>query len=520
MNENQKQKVPVSALDEYINKVYTLVLIFVPGACQCAGIAYTFEKVMGWMPEVSWTALLIFDLTCLIYLAVGIFLIKTGFADGVVKESSLKAGKIYLAILVPIQFNFILYMIPAKDFWGFAFFFAIFAAFFLDYKLAALTALEVGASLAVIWVVKADVLLPAGGAMFMTNLLNRIICVVLSLPTIVLLTYLIRKILVNAKKDELERNNEKVQSVLNSVQALSENLLRAGSALSQISESESSSVEELSATSEQLLETSNMLETKTEESMANLHELDKWKSVVADNVEKVETNSRDLLNQSRENEKMLNGLKAINGELSNSMHATTEVSRKLSDAVGQVGATLNLISEISESTNLLALNASIEAARAGEAGKGFAVVAQEVGSLANSTRESLAEVETVIESVQHNVDEIILQISENAKKLEQQNAYFSHVFAGIQDMTQLLGVSANAVSAMSEAHDKQAMVIQNTVSINQELAENIGQENAQFHSINGMVENNANDIMEITTQVNLINGMVDEINQLLKRDEA
>lgn len=513
------QKVQISALDEYINKVYTLILILVPGACQCAGIAYTFEKLMGWMPEVSWVALIIFDLTCLIYLAIGIFLIKTGISNGVVKSSSLKAGKIYLAILVPIQFNFILYMVPAMDFWGFAFFFAVFAAFFLDYILAAVTCLEVGISLAVIWIVKSDILLPARGSMYMTNLLNRIICVCLSLPMIVLLTYLIRKILVNAKKDELERNNEKVQNVLNSVQALSESLLRAGTALSQISENESSSVEELSATSEELLENSNMLGNKTEESMANLHELDEWKNVVANNVEKVEMNSKDLLDKSKENEKLLAGLQEINGELSDSMHVTTEVSQKLSGAVEKVGSTFSLINEISESTNLLALNASIEAARAGEAGKGFAVVAQEVGSLANSTKQSLAEVETVIESVQKNVDEITLQVRENFRKLEKQNEYFTHVFSGIKDMTQLLGVSVSAVNTMGEAHDKQAMVIQNTVSINQEIAENIRSANTQFHSINEMVENNANDIMEMAAQVKAINEMVDEMNHILKKDE-
>lgn len=56
----------LSALDEYINKVYILVLLLVPGACECAGLAYTFSKMMGWLPTVSWAALIIFDLTCLI----------------------------------------------------------------------------------------------------------------------------------------------------------------------------------------------------------------------------------------------------------------------------------------------------------------------------------------------------------------------------------------------------------------------------------------------------------------------
>lgn len=314
----------------------------------------------------------------------------------------------------------------------------------------------------------------------------------------------------------MERNNEKVKNVLNSVQALSENLFSAGTALSKISENESASVEELSATSEQLLEGSNKLDSKTGESMDNLNELDEWKEVVADNVEKVEMTSKDLLNKSKENEKFLSDLQSINGEVSASMLATIDVAQKLSVAVEEIGTTLSLISEISASTNLLALNASIEAARAGEAGKGFAVVAQEVGNLANSTKESLEGVETVIKRVQNNVGEITRYVDENSRKLEKQNDYFANVFAGIKDMTQLLGVSVNAVNTMGDAHDKQAMVIQKTVSINKEIAENIRNENTQFISIHDMVESNVNDISQITAQINVINEMADEINTLLK----
>lgn len=517
MEENKR--VNLSALDEYINKVYVLVLLLIPGACQCAGIMYTFMKLMGWIPPVSWTALIIFDVTCLIYLGIGIYLVKTGFENGVVKESSLKAGKIFAAVTMLIQWNFIQYMVPAGDFWGFAFFFVVLTTFFLDYKLVAVTSIEITVSLVIGWFVKAQVLLPVKGEMFITNIADRGVCLGLSLPTTVLLTYLVNRFLVNAKKDEMERNNEKVKNVLDSVQSLSESLLSAGQALSQISENESASVEELSATSEQLLEGSNRLDGKTRESMENLNELDEWKNVMADNVEKVEQTSKDLLDKTRENEKRLAELKEINGEVSESMVATTDVAQKLSKAVEQIGMTMNLISDISSSTNLLALNASIEAARAGEAGKGFAVVAQEVGNLANSTQESLEDVAKVIQTVQNNVKEITMYVNDNSRKLERQNEYFTNVYAGIQDMTQLLGVAADAVSTMGDAHHKQAAVIQSTVSINKEIADDISNENTQFQTINGMVGSNVNDISEMSAQINTINQMVDEMNNLLKREE-
>lgn len=111
-----------------------------------------------------------------------------------------------------------------------------------------------------------------------------------------------------------------------------------------------------------------------------------------------------------------------------------------------------------------------------------------------------------------------MYVNDNSQKLEKQNAYFSNVYTGIQDMTQLLDAAAYAVNAMGEAHDEQASVIQNTVSINKEIADDISNENIQFHSINDMVAGNVNDIADISAQINIINGMADQINRLLERE--
>ncbi len=517
--ENKPNTKHLSALDEYINKVYILVLLLVPGACECAGLAYTFSKIMGWLPSVSWIALIIFDVTCLLYLGIAIFFIKTGIENGLVLQNKLKAGKTFLILVMLIQFNFIVYMIPATDFWGFAFFFVILTAFFLDPKMVAITSLEIGGSIVASWFLYGEVHLPAKAKHFEVNMLDRIVCVALSLVTIVLLTYLINRFLVNAKKDEMERNTEQVNKVLSAVQTLSGSLSVAGITLSHVSENESANAEELAATSEQLVESSNLLSSKTDESMANLSELSQWERVVADNVEKVETTSKDLLDKSMENEKLLNDLHTINGEVSESMRTTTDITQKLSEAVQEIGVTLNLISDISSSTNLLALNASIEAARAGEAGKGFAVVATEVGNLANSTQESLKVVQSVIERVQQNVRGITTQVEENSTKLNTQNEYFTNVFQCMQDMTELLKVSVDAIDTMGDAHSKQSDVIKKTVSINQDIAESIRNDNEQFNSINDMAESNAKDTTKVAAQASVISDMVEQMTKLLKQNE-
>lgn len=515
--ENSKRA--LTATDDYINKVFTMVLLIIPAACECAGLVYTLSKIIGWLPSVSWITLIIFDIANLIYLAISIILIKTGKKDGIVKPASLKAGKIFLALLEIIQFNYILYMVPATDFWGFAFFFVILSAFFLDMKLVLLVSAEIGCSVIASWFIWGEIHKPAEGEHFYINFLDRSICLVLSLVIIVIFTFFITKFLVNAKKDEMARNMEQVNNVLAGVQSISEQLHSAGASLSQISESESVSAETLAQTSRQLLDSSNHLSQKTTESMSNLTELSKWEDVVTENVTKVEAASGNLLEKSSENEKLLKDLRAINSEVSESMKASTEMAEKLNKAVGEIDSALKLINNISSSTRILSVNATIEAARAGAVGKGFAVVASEVGKLANDTQISLKTVEPIIERVQENVRNITAQVSENSEKLETQNAYLTKVFAFMQDMTSLIGESGTAISAMGEAHGKQAEVIRKTVDINEAIAESIRNENEQFGSINTMAASNADNTAKLTAQAVTINGMVDNITELLGSNE-
>ncbi|MGN0414699.1 MAG: methyl-accepting chemotaxis protein [Agathobacter sp.] len=318
----------------------------------------------------------------------------------------------------------------------------------------------------------------------------------------------------------VEEKEDKVVDVLSKINSVSEKLIAAGIKLTSISENESSSAEELAATSVHLTECNAVLSSRTDESMNNLGELSEWERVVADNVKKVETTSKDLLDKSMENERLLNDLHTINGEVFETMRITTDITQHLSEAVQEIGVTLNLINDISTSTNLLALNASIEAARAGEAGKGFAVVATEVGNLAGNTQETLKEVESVIARIQHNVNEITTQVEENSSKIDTQNEYFEKVFESMKEMTELLHVSVQAVATMGDAHEKQSEVIKNTVSINRDIAESIRNTNEQFAAINSMAESNAGDTIEVAEQASAINTMVDEMSQLLKSGEV
>ncbi len=512
--ENNKKS--LTALDVYINKAYPISLLATTLACLSAGISYTLNRMRGIFVFTPLYVFFIFDITNIIYLILAAYFIKTGYEDGSVKPGKLRQGKIFLILILFIQFNFILYMAPSQEFWAFSFLFVLITGLLLDTKVVLITMAEISISLIAAWFIRGERLLPAKSDLFISDMFGRVFCMILTMLFIYLNVYMVSHFLIHAKKDELEKNNERVQNVLDKVKEIAGQLEDASGLLVKTSQSEAASTEELSAISSELIESSSHMLHKTDSSKENLDHLEESSKNMEIQMQDVEQIAKELMDKSSSSQQALNNLMSMSGEVEQSTKQARTVTDKLLSETAEIGETLNLINEIAESTNLLALNASIEAARAGEAGKGFAVVAQEVGQLAAGTKNSLQNVNNIIVRVQTGADNVSRFINENAAQVQKQNQVVVETVEAIHEMMEQLKSTVSAVEQAVETGVVQKQVIRETVSINEDIAADIKQENEEFNNIADMLKNNVEEIKTMTIQVDTINTMVTELESLLE----
>ncbi|EPO5779267.1 methyl-accepting chemotaxis protein [Vibrio harveyi] len=182
-------------------------------------------------------------------------------------------------------------------------------------------------------------------------------------------------------------------------------------------------------------------------------------------VQRVETASDQGRNVMNSNISTINQLET---RLNESVSAVSEL-QKMS---GQIGSILDVIRNIAEQTNLLALNAAIEAARAGEQGRGFAVVADEVRVLASKTTQSTTEIESMISNLQTSsqtasqvIQSCMSDMEMSVEQASKANSSMEEIQALIIEISQMSTHISQAAAEQSETSADIARSIEDINSI-------------------------------------------------------
>ncbi len=187
--------------------------------------------------------------------------------------------------------------------------------------------------------------------------------------------------------------------------------------------------------------------TSVQEMVHTIAEISESTSVAVDGVHQASSNAKDGRSVV---ETTLSNIDQLSTILTNSQQSITN----LNDHVDKIGDAVNIIQDIAEQTNLLALNAAIEAARAGEQGRGFAVVADEVRALASRTHKSTEDITKVVTAIQNQMQTVVSDIDkctdQGRQTLDASHLLDSSLQQIIDDMETIQANSERIASAIEE----------------------------------------------------------------------
>ncbi len=286
-----------------------------------------------------------------------------------------------------------------------------------------------------------------------------------------------------------------IGELLNSAKQTSNIVLETASNLSSMAEQTTESISQVSLAVVDIAQGATNLAENSQDSAMGISQLsEKLDDIakVSNEMDTVSKNTKDLSNQGIDTVSILINK---NNEAMESSLKVAEIISDVDNSVKEISIISDTISQITEQTNLLSLNASIEAARAGEAGKGFSIVADEIRKLADQSKNSTEQIKSIIEAIQSKASTAV-QAADSTQKIsseqsiavEKTEKIFTDILNSIIAVTEKVSIVKSSIENMQV--QKQALVaqVENNSAISEETASSTEEVTASTQEVTATME--------------------------------
>ncbi len=309
------------------------------------------------------------------------------------------------------------------------------------------------------------------------------------------------------------------QIIKNSINMVSESL---NTALSQVNEAvaaTASAAAQISSSSEEMAAGTQEQSAQTSEIAGAVEEMTKTIIETSQNASIAAESSVKASQNAKKGAEKINETKKGMMKIVDSVKVTGSIISSLAVKTDQIGVITQVIDEIADQTNLLALNAAIEAARAGEQGRGFAVVADEVRKLAERTTKATKEIADTIKSVQmeaKEADNSMIEAGESVKHGMALTEEVANVLHEILEVNSKVSDMVNQVAAASEQQSTTAEEISKNIESISSVTHQSASSTQQIAKAAEDLNQLANRLQDLVEQFKLENNMLQVKNSNMK----